>query len=214
MRLISANMQIAHKYRQNVNLASTLKLLCWHNADTCRVWNNTCCHPDHVFSREAPAYSGRTMPRNILHGWCMAADTRLTCPQKEPAHCWGFTLNIQPEVFRFYILSRKLWWLFGLKTCKIWTKSWLQSQPSSSVLHPQTAQTQISTGSGIWTTKQTRVKQGGYMRANRKFRLDEMRPPQFVKHCIAGAAGCLWQAQIRVCGVSCLSVIDAGYTTV
>lgn len=42
-----------------------------------------------------------------------------------------------------------------------------------------------------------------------------MCPPHlFVKHCIAGAAGCLWQAQIRACGALCLSVIEAGYTTV
>lgn len=75
---------------------------------------------------------------------------------------------------------------------------------------------QRPTGSAIWTTKadKKRVKQGGYVRANKKFRLDEMCPPQFVKHCIAGAAGCLWQAQIRACGVLCLSVIEAGYTTV
>lgn len=37
-----------------------------------------------------------------------------------------------------------------------------------------------------------------------------MCPPHlFVKRCIAGAAGCLWQAQIRACGALCLSVIEA-----
>lgn len=40
-------------------------------------------------------------------------------------------------------------------------------------------------------------------------------PPHLsVKHCIAGAAGCGWQAQIRDRGALCLSVIEAGYTTV
>lgn len=76
---------------------------------------------------------------------------------------------------------------------------------------------QRATGSGSRQQKQARkksnkevvwepIKRSGWI---------EMCPPHlFVKHCIAGAAGCLWQAQIRACGALCLSVIEAGYTTV
>lgn len=33
----------------------------------------------------------------------------------------------------------------------------------------------------------------------------------YLKRCIAGAAGCLWRAQIRTCGASCLPAIEAGW---
>lgn len=50
---------------------------------------------------------------------------------------------------------------------------------------------------------------------NRRLGLIDMslRHP-FLKHCIAGTAGCLWWTQIRACGALCLPVIEAEYTTV